>query len=180
MDKQQKTAFSKTISYALRHAPEEFGLTLDDSGWASLDVLLASIHARGWTDASAKDIEDILLNAEKKRFEIDGNRIRAYYGHSVETKILKNPTSPPEILYHGTIITVLDEIRASGLKPMSRQYVHLSTDIPTAKQVASRRKGEQVVLKIAAQKAHIAGIKFYQEDNDIWLADHIPAQFIEK
>jgi putative RNA 2'-phosphotransferase len=37
---------SKTLAHALRHAPEEYNLTLDPEGWVGLDDLLA---ARGPT-----------------------------------------------------------------------------------------------------------------------------------
>ena len=36
---------SKAISYALRHNPNEFGITLDSKGWVDMSILLAALHA---------------------------------------------------------------------------------------------------------------------------------------
>ncbi len=38
---------SKFLSYVLRHGPESIGLTLDASGWAVIDDLLARLAATG-------------------------------------------------------------------------------------------------------------------------------------
>ena len=35
----QQTKISKTISYALRHRPDEFGLKLDVEGWVPINDL---------------------------------------------------------------------------------------------------------------------------------------------
>lgn len=35
---------SKFLSYVLRHRPDEFGLTLSDGGWVSIDKLLEAIN----------------------------------------------------------------------------------------------------------------------------------------
>ena len=42
---------------------------------------------------------------------------------------------PPEILYHGTATKFLESIREKGILKRNRQYVHLSSDIETAKNV---------------------------------------------
>ena len=44
--------------------------------------------------------------------------------------------------------------------------------------VASRRKGDKVVLSIAAEKMNKKGYKFYLSENDVWLTDSVPAEFI--
>jgi putative RNA 2'-phosphotransferase len=37
-------------------------------------------------------------------------------------------SKPPAILYHGTSPSAAKNIMSEGLRPMNRQYVHLSTD----------------------------------------------------
>jgi len=61
---------------------------------------------------------------------------------------------------------------------MNRQYVHLSSDEVTAKIVGGRRKGEVIILIVKAHEAYIDNIKFYQEQNGIWLSDPIPLKHI--
>ena len=62
--------------------------------------------------------------------------------------------------------------------PGSRQYVHLSEDVDTAKLVADRRKGKSVILVIDAMQMHAKNFKFYRSKNGVWLADAIPYEFI--
>jgi putative RNA 2'-phosphotransferase len=62
---------------------------------------------------------------------------------------------------------------------MNRQYVHLSTDPATALQVGRRRTADPVILEIRAADACRAGIRFYPGNEDVWLADGIPVQFIK-
>jgi putative RNA 2'-phosphotransferase len=66
-----------------------------------------------------------------------------------------------------------------GLKPMSRQYVHLSLDQETAVQVGQRKSSQPVMLIIQAQAAHDQGIVFYEGHGLVWLADFVPPEFIQ-
>ena len=171
---------SKTISHALRHKPEQYGLTLDREGCVSIKDLLAALrqHRPAWSNLQEKDITDMIALSEKQRFEIRSGKIRALYGHSTSEKMERQEQVPPLFLYHGTTPQAIHTIRLSGLKPMKRQYVHLSTDVETARQVALRRTNRPILLKIAALDANQHGIKFYLGNDSIWLADPIPPQFI--
>jgi putative RNA 2'-phosphotransferase len=64
-----------------------------------------------------------------------------------------------------------------GINKGSRQHVHLSIDLVTAKNVGSRH-GLPVILEIDAEKMQAEGFKFYCSDNGVWLTDHIPAQYL--
>jgi putative RNA 2'-phosphotransferase len=67
---------SKTLSWLLRHGAAEAGLHLDAAGWAPLaDVLRITGVSRG-------DVEAAVRDNTKRRFELDGDRIRAVQGHS--------------------------------------------------------------------------------------------------
>jgi putative RNA 2'-phosphotransferase len=171
---------SKTISHALRHAPEEYGLELDSEGWVEVEDLLAALRKRrsAWRTVSLIDINAIIAGSEKQRFELVAGKIRAYYGHSTAEKVEKQPVPPPATLYHGTTAQAAAAIRREGLKSMKRQYVHLSTDEKTARVVALRRTNQPVILRIDARKASEQGVNFYAGNEDIWLADPIPPEFI--
>ena len=88
------------------------------------------------------------------------------------------PATPPAILYHGTAPAIVPTILRDGLKPMSRQYVHLSADMDTAYKVGKRRTPTPAILKVKAQHAHDAGISFYASHDEVWLADAIPGRHI--
>ncbi len=102
-------ALSKEISYALRHAPHEYGLILDDQGWISVDQLISALNGHG-RFACVEDIEKMIQISEKKRHEICDGKIRALYGHSVDKKIIKEPMKPPDILYHGTAHRFIEKL----------------------------------------------------------------------
>lgn len=168
---------SKTVSHALRHEPQSYNLNLDKQGWALLSDLVIALNSKG-IQVDENDICTMGELSEKKRHQILNGKIRAYYGHSIENKILKHSTEPPEFLYHGTTQNNLNSIVEKGLLPMERQYVHLSINKKTAAIVGSRREGELVVLKIKAKEAYLNNIQFYKEDNGIWLSDPISSKYI--
>jgi putative RNA 2'-phosphotransferase len=172
---------SKTLAHALRHAPWMYDIELDEQGWAPLPALLNALrqHRRGWAKLTRADIEAVVAAPGKRRYAIEGERIRALYGHSKGVlTIKKRPAKPPSLLYHGTSATAAAIIRVQGLQPMNRQLVHHAVDRQTAQQVG-RRKGEHVViLTVHAQAAHDAGVGFYVGNDEIWLSEAVPAAFI--
>ncbi len=175
------TKLSKEISYALRHAPWEYELELDSEGFVPVEQLLFAVNeGSGYSrPVTVDDLEHIIACSEKKRHEIRGDKIRALYGHSVPMHISKEQTTPPDVLYHGTTHRAIDTIMREGLKPMGRQYVHLSADIPTALSVGKRRDNDPVILRIDTRKARENGIVFYSGNEKIFLADSIPGEYLE-
>ncbi len=176
-----KKQLSKTISYALRHAPWEYELELDNEGWVSINSLLFALQAEKniWKAVSENDLEEVIKVSAKKRFEMKDEKIRALYGHSIPNKLIKEQAEPPEILYHGTSPETAKIILQEGLKPMSRQYVHLSVDTEMAKQVGLRKSKNPVILAIEAKKAYQNGDKFYIGNEHVWLADSVKAEYIK-
>ncbi|MGQ5525286.1 RNA 2'-phosphotransferase [Chitinimonas sp. PSY-7] len=171
---------SKAVSHALRHEPWLYELELDDEGWVSVEELLSSLRSEKleWLDLSEVDLVEMITRSDKKRHELQNGKIRALYGHSLPDKLLKTPAEPPEVLYHGTSPDTMVLIQKSGLQPMNRQYVHLSVDTGTAKQVGCRKARTPVLLEVQAKVAAASGVAFYRGNDLVWLADQIPAQFI--
>jgi putative RNA 2'-phosphotransferase len=120
----------------------------------------------------------MVATSSKQRHEIDGGRIRAIYGHSIPARIARTPAEPPPLLYHGTSPEAAAVILAEGLRPMARQYVHLSVDTPMARSVGSRKANEPVLLVVRAVDAARTGVAFYAGNDKVWLADEVPAEFI--
>lgn len=168
---------SKFMSYVLRHHPEEAGLTLDEQGWAEAQDLLLAIQKRN-PEFTFEDMEGLVVASEKQRFQLIDGRIRANQGHSVSVDLDLKPQTPPAVLYHGTMLVILDIIQRDGLKKMARHHVHLSPDRETALAVAGRRKGTTVILEVDALTMS-ATHDFYVSDNGVWLTDHVPPEFIK-
>lgn len=166
------TEISKFMSYVLRHAPQELGLSLSSDGWTDY-AEFSSILCRKLNIRDA-DIRRVVDENAKKRFTLADGRIRAAQGHSIALELALDPLTPPAELYHGTTSKAWQAIRESGLKPMDRMHVHLSPDIETARAVAMRRKGPHVLLKVDASALHAAGFSFFKADNGVWLAHEVP------
>lgn len=170
---------SKEISYALRHAPWEYELEMDEEGWVPVGQLLDSLHrTEKWKDVSETDLHRVIEKSEKKRHEMKDGKIRAFYGHTIPMKILKEEKMPPDILFHGTARRFLESIREKGLLPQCRQYVHLSQDMETAEIVGKRRDDKPSILVIEAKKAWDSGVKFYIGNEKVWLAERIPFSYV--
>lgn len=171
---------SKVVAHALRHEPWLYELELDDEGWVGVDQLLDALHDKGgaWTSVDRAHLAQMIESSEKRRYELRGDQIRSLYGHSVPKAIRREPATPPDRLFHGTKPATWAAISSSGLRPMRRQYVHLSVDVETARAVGRRRKGPPVILSVDAAGAHAAGVTFYLGNELVWLADRVPADFI--
>ncbi len=179
--KEELVHVSKYLSYVLRHAPESIGLVLDSEGWASIEELitLAAQHGRVLNRLA---IETVVATNEKKRFALsaDGTRIRAVQGHSTPSVAIQfEEKVPPAVLYHGTATRFVPSIQQQGLLPGNRQHVHLSDNAQTAVSVGQRH-GKPIVLSIAARNLHANGGKFYLSENNVWLAEHVPAAYISQ
>ena len=171
---------SKTVSHALRHQPWLYELELDAEGWTPVEAVLDALNAKPrWRDVGRDDLVAMMAAADKERFELDGERIRALYGHSVPGRIIKERAAPPAVLLHGTAPASVPAILRQGLSPMRRQYVHLSVDRETAEQVGARRAPKPVVISVRAAEAHAAGVTFWRGNDKVWLAEVVPPEFID-
>lgn len=176
----QPERLSHLVSHALRHAPWLYELELDEEGWVPVDALLAAIHEQGprWSQVNREDLTKMIATSEKRRHEIDGERVRALYGHSVPGRVMKVEADPPSLLFHGTSPQAWAVIQQGGLRPMGRQYVHLSIDVGTAEQVGRRKSATPVILVIDAMRARAAGARFWRGNDSVWLADYVPSSVI--
>ncbi|RKS74855.1 putative RNA 2'-phosphotransferase [Actinomadura pelletieri DSM 43383] len=178
MDERRTVRISKYLALHLRHRPERIGLTVDAEGWADVTELLEAAASHGFTFTRA-ELEHAVANNDKKRFELDGDRIRAVQGHSIPVELNLPPTPPPEFLYHGTVRRSLKSILRNGLKPMGRHAVHLSPDRATARRVGARR-GAPVVLTVQSGRMAADGHEFRVSSNEVWLVDSVPPEYLRE
>ena len=164
----------------LRHRPDAAALELDGSGWAAVPKVMQALAAAGLADRP-EQLHEVVAESDKNRFELseDRARIRARQGHSVKVDLQWPAATPPEHLFHGTVERFLPSILAEGLRPMKRHHVHLSADPQTATAVGARR-GEAVILRIAAGRMEADGHVFRLSGNGVWLTDHVPHRYLER
>lgn len=178
-EKQEKTV-SKFLSLVLRHEPKLIGITPNESGWVNIEELKQKALTKNQV-LTDDIIKQVVANNDKKRFSIssDGTMIRANQGHSIEVNLGLEDKEPPEFLYHGTAQQYVQPILEQGLISKDRHAVHLSQNTTTATQVGSRH-GKVVLFKVLSGKMHEQGYKFQCSDNNVWLTDAVPPQFLEQ
>ena len=173
----QFNKLSKKMSYLLRHSTEP--RYVDEYGWADIVDIIKELRKRE-PKFNLSTLEQIVTEDEKGRYSFDDShtRIRANQGHSIPNiHVEMSQPEPPELLYHGTATRFLDSIMNEGLKPMSRQFVHISPDYETAVKVGSRH-GKPVVLEFRARDSVADGNELYLSANGVWQAKFVPAKYL--
>lgn len=179
-DKRMKNT-SKFISLILRHKPEAVGISLDEHGWADVQELINGINRSEGHFLDMERLEEIVRTDEKQRYSFneDHTLIRANQGHSIPVDVELEERIPPDILWHGTGEKSVPSIDVQGLIPKGRLYVHLSSDIKTAKKVGSRH-GKPVIYEIDCRKMVEDGYRFFLSANQIWLTKEVPVAYLSK
>lgn len=174
------TQVSKLMSLLLRHQPQKAHLDMDENGWVDMNQLVRNMNRFCGTNVSREDILHIVRTDAKTRYalSVDSSKIRANQGHSIDVNMEFKAVEPPAVLYHGTGRNAVESILKSGISKMTRQYVHLSADVDTAIRVG-RRHGSPCVFQINSKEMHRMGYTFYKSENNVWLTDHVPCQFIK-
>jgi putative RNA 2'-phosphotransferase len=124
-------------------------------------------------------IDEVVTQNDKQRFIIEGHKIRANQGHSIDVNLGFKAVIPPNMLYHGTATRFLESIMKTGLSKQQRQHVHLSEALETAINVG-KRHGKVVVLEVDARKMFEEGYAFYLSENGVWLTDIVPVGFLKE
>jgi putative RNA 2'-phosphotransferase len=184
LDGRRRRQLSTFCSGTLRHFPDDAGITLDAAGWASWDAVVESVQSQyDW--AGARAVEAVVATDPKGRFERrtedDEPRIRAAYGHSVDVDLdsdaVAGDTDVPGTLYHGTAPRHIDAIREEGLRPMGRQFVHLSGSREGARTVGQRHAADPVVLTVDVRGLTAAGFDVRKRGTDTYTVERVPSRF---
>ena len=167
---------SRFLTFLLRHKPKDYPLAMDREGFAPWSEVVDMVQERFY-DVSEEQIRSLIDGAEKKRFEIRGDKVRATYGHSFPIDLGAAATEPPAELYFAAARDLAESMLRQGLEPRDRQYVHVSRTADEAESVARRHDTSPTILVIDAQAAHAEGIRFY-ESRPLYLVEKVPAKFL--
>ena len=172
------TSISKLLSLVLRHKPETINISLDEQGWTNVQELIVQLNKYNY--AIIFEILEYVVKSDKKSrfsFNEDKTEIRANQGHSIDVALGYEAKEPPIVLYHGTAERFLGSIMKTGLQKKKRHHVHLSADTQTAIAVG-QRYGKPALLQIQARGMFVRGYQFYFSDNNVWLTDYVPLEYI--
>jgi len=176
LNDEQTERLGRFISGALRHFPDDLGLAMNQHGWVDLDVLVDAMRTR-YKWSNKEKLFSIIESDEKGRYEIKVNKIRARYGHSVDIDLDYDENTLPEV-YYGASREEVDILLEKGIKPVKQRYVHLSTSVDKAREVAKIHTEDPVLLVINAEEAQNDGVAILSATENIVLADEIPPQYL--
>lgn len=176
LDEAKTEQLGRLVAGALRHFPEDLGLSMDSRGWVDLEALAEVIHSRHrWTSEGL--IMALAESDPKQRYEVKEKAIRARYGHSVKID-LDHPENFLPKLYYGASEEEADRLLEVGLKSASQRYVHLSTTPEKAWHVGTYRTSNPKVIQADAEAAQRSGVKMMVVNDDIVISEPIPAEFL--
>ncbi|TWD78971.1 putative RNA 2'-phosphotransferase [Kribbella amoyensis] len=163
---------SKRLSWLLRHGAGERGLAMSADGWAAIEDVRAVLRM----DRTALD--RAVEHNDKNRLQVDGPRIRACQGHSLDgmpvtREALENSwrkADPPGPLWHGTTEAAVPGIRDHGLLPGRRTHVRLA---PERDSKVGKRSRVAVLLRIDP-----ADLAVFEAPNGVLLTRQVPPDAI--
>jgi putative RNA 2'-phosphotransferase len=164
---------SKKLSWLLRHGAPSAGVAMDAAGWVAVDDVLRALAI------DRDELERTVRENTKSRLELDGARIRASQGHSIEGMPVTRealeaswePWTSDASIWHGTATDPLPLIARDGLLPVSRTHVHLAeaTDSKVGK-----RGGVAVLLEVSPPRMRARGLEIFRSPNGVLLARAVP------
>lgn len=173
----RRPQLSKFLSGALRHFPDDVGLAVDDAGWTDADALVRST-AEKYDWFAPEMLAAIVATDPKGRFERDGGRIRATYGHSVDVSLDATDSPVPDVLFHGTAPENVEAILEEGLRPMGRQLVHLSDSVAEARSVGERHAREPEILRVEAAALQADGWDVTKRGTHVFTVERVPPAYL--
>ncbi|WNY25721.1 RNA 2'-phosphotransferase [Methanolapillus millepedarum] len=176
LDDDREDRLGRFVSGALRHFPEKLELPMYIDGWVSINALTAAAAGK-YKWPKKYHIYALVESDEKGRYEIAGGKIRARYGHSIGV-ILNYPAYEGEFAYYGVSPEEVDVILEQGIHPVKQKYLHLSTTLEKAIEVAMIHTENPSIFKIDAKAACEDGLNVMVANDDILLTDEIPVDYI--
>ncbi|MCL7414626.1 MAG: RNA 2'-phosphotransferase [ANME-2 cluster archaeon] len=177
LDTERTERMGRFISGGLRHFPDDLGLGMNQHGWVDIDVLIDVMMTR-YPWASENRLIGLVESDVKERYQIDGNKIRARYGHSIDVDMDFPENDLPELFY-GVSQEEADMIMEIGIRPVRQRYVHMSTTYEKAVEAASVHTEDPVIFKVDAFTAMNDGIVMMKANELIVLSEEIPPEYLE-
>ena len=175
---------SRLLTAALRHKPEDFGLRLQDDGFADLEDVTSkrAFYKHG---ASPRMLAAVGARFGKKRFvfKLEGRQVYIAASHGHSRGILRSLAlfqeqtveTAPRLAYHATQFRKWAGISTTGLQRMEREHVHLALQ---ADQESGMRQGQDLLIAVAAQEMVASGITLLRSITDVLLTPGVTSRGI--
>lgn len=127
---------------------------------------------RGW------HFEAIANSDEKGRYQVEGEMIRATYGHSIELELDLPTDDIPEALYWPCEPDQVPTILELGITAGDRQHVHLSKTIAKAMEAGHVRIDRPAVIEVDTTRAIADGNTIFRAGKSVFLATDMPSDYL--
>ncbi len=175
----QVKSLQKTLAYILGCRPDEFGLILDDNGFAKISELCKVLKEEGWSYVSEKDIVEAAVTDAERRFELKEGKIRFTDIKGLEYGYFEKVV-PPRLLFLGIKEEgYLSVLHRGLLPPRGQSYIYLFAEKTLAERVAKRRYERPVLLEVLASEASQAGFEFFKVFPLIFATYHVPKEYVK-
>lgn len=171
-------AGSKRLSWLLRHGANEVELPMDAAGFVPLSALLEHTGLR------REQLDQIVADNNKSRFEVRGDRVRAVQGHSLTgtpvtldgLEATWEPVEGDAPLVHGTDVEAARAILTTdGIHAAARTHVHLAA---SADAKVGKRHQVAVLLEVDPVQLRAAGLGVFRAPNGVLLTRRVPRDAI--
>ena len=182
MSDKESDKLGRVLALVLRHAPEKFDVEMDINGWVDISTLCDGIKSqrRDFHWLRPWHFEAVTITEEKGRYEVQGARVRATYGHSIEIEIDLPTDDIPEVLFYPVTPEEIDDVIKLGIKGGDRRHVHLSKSVAKAYEAGSVRIKSPSIVEVDAVRAIADGIDIYRAGKLVFLTEEVPPQYLYK
>lgn len=172
ISKENEVQVSRFLSGLLRHFPSEYGVNLDNYGWAELSDVANAVRTK-YSWMNRQKLLAVVEMDKDGRYEITDVKIRASYGHNADLDISLENTEyeVPSELYHATTPEDIDKILSNGLKSMGRKMVHLSSDMDEAISKGRRHTENPVLICVDSESLQESGIEINKRGRTTFTAE---------
>ncbi len=182
MSQQEMDSLGRIMMGILRHFPERFGLKMDEQGFVDISQLVQAIRrsrSRRFRWLRPNHVIALAETDPKGRYQIEGNAIRATYGHTIKIEDLELPTGDvPDYLYFPTSEEEAELLLERGIKPTDRAMVHLSKTYQNAYEAGSVKIENPIIIRVAAKEASEKGVVIYHAASTVYTTDFVPPEFL--
>jgi len=182
MNDEELEQIGRIMAGVLRHFPERFGLKMDEKGWINIRNFVDAVRVKRsqfhWL--RPHHIRAIVETDPKGRYQVEGDKIRATYGHSLDLDLDLPTDDIPDYLYYPASLEEADIILETGLKPSDRKQVHLSRTAEDAKNAGIQRVESPIIIEVNAKKAIEEGTVIKRAGKTVFLTREIPPKFLQK
>ena len=171
---------SKRLSWLLRHGAGGEGLAMDSAGWVRIQDLLAKLRL------SQAELEMIVRENNKSRFEVSGDLVRAAQGHSLEVMPVTQDALEASwsvyqhthgSIWHATQQRHVDSILAQGIMRGDRTHVHLASSIDSH---VGKRTNAPILVEVSVAQLRASGEEVFESPNGVVLTRYVPSSSILK